>query len=193
MVQHAITWFHHRGSPDSETSVRLAVDGPSSASTWMPNLVQRDDSAARTVVSRRELWDAALRMFGARPLLGVGPDNFRHLYGPYLGRSVWDDRIHTNNLYLEVLVDLGVLGFLAFGVVLGVSISPLMRSLRAPTAGSAAPRVLMFGLAASLLAFLLHGFLDSFLEFTSIYVLFWMLLGLLVVAPSLHSETGVTV
>jgi hypothetical protein len=51
----------------------------------------------------------------------------------------------------------------------------------------------MFGLAASLLAFLLHGFLDSFLEFTSIYVLFWMLLGLLAVAPSLHSEPGATV
>jgi hypothetical protein len=193
MVQHGITWFHHRGSPDSETSVHLTIDRPSSASASMPTLVQRDDSAAWTVVSRRELWEAAVRMFAERPLLGVGPDNFRHLYGAYLGRSVWDERIHSNNLYLELLADLGVMGFLAFGAVLSVAISALMRSLHAPTPGAAALRVLVVGLAASLLAFLLHGFLDYFLEFTSIYVLFWMLIGLLVAAPSLRPEPGVTV
>jgi O-antigen ligase len=54
------------------------------------------------------------------PLLGVGPDNFRHYYGAELGLEAWDERVQANNMYLEVLADLGVLGLAAFAwVVVG--------------------------------------------------------------------------
>jgi O-antigen ligase len=60
------------------------------------------------------LWGAAVRMWSARPLLGIGPDVFRHAYGPELGLWIWDDRLHTNSLYLELLVGTGVAGLVAF-------------------------------------------------------------------------------
>ena len=59
-------------------------------------------------------------------------------------------------------------------IVIFTPITPL----RKPLSGPAAPWI--SGLVAALLAFMLHGFLDYFLEFTSIYLLFWTLLALLV-------------
>lgn len=47
---------------------------------------------------------AALTIWATRPLVGIGPTVFQYVYGPYLGMQRWDTRIHTNNLYLELLV-----------------------------------------------------------------------------------------
>ena len=47
---------------------------------------------------RWELWRLALGMWRERPLTGVGPDNFRWLYGPRAGHAVWDTRVFANNL-----------------------------------------------------------------------------------------------
>ena len=64
---------------------------------------------------RLRLWRAAAAMFAAHPLLGVGPDNFRLLHGGFAGLSNPDPRMHSNNMYLEILVGSGLLGAVAFG------------------------------------------------------------------------------
>jgi O-antigen ligase len=111
-----------------------------------------------------------MRLIVAHPLLGVGPDNFRHYYGAELGLEGWDERIQANNLYLEVLADLGVLGLAVFAwVVTG----PLVSSVRGGTRSSIA-----LGVALAIVAFLLHGLLDSFVAFNPTAWLFWLLLGL---------------
>ncbi len=56
----------------------------------------------------------AAKMLAAHPILGVGADNFRLLYGPYAGLTNADPRIHSNNMYLEMLVGGGLIGGLAF-------------------------------------------------------------------------------
>ncbi len=91
-----------------------------------------DLTAALPPVPRTELWGAALSMVRQHPLLGVGPDNFRHIYGTYLGLPAWDDRVHANNLYLELLADMGVLGALAFAALVALPIVSLLRGLRSP-------------------------------------------------------------
>jgi O-antigen ligase len=125
--------------------------------------------------SRKELWPAAIRMWGERPLVGVGPDGFRHRYGPYLGRLPFDARIHTNNLYLEVLVNLGLLGAMALGLVLAGLGATARRAL---AAGSDA-ELLALGLAVSLGTHLVHGLADYFWEFTGTLALFWLTAGVL--------------
>src|SRR4051812_47051149 len=62
---------------------------------------------------RLALWGAAVGMFRARPLFGVGPDNYRLLYGRYSTLRVADPRVHSNNMYLEVLAGMGLAGGLA--------------------------------------------------------------------------------
>jgi O-antigen ligase len=135
-------------------------------------------------VPRLQLWRAALQMIAQRPWLGIGPDNFRHTYGAYLDLPSWDDRVHANNLYLELLADLGVLGSAAFALMLLRPIVGLVRGLRSPL--TVVQGLWLAGLGASLLAFFVHGTLDYFLEFTPVYLLFWLIVGLAMAAAELE-------
>lgn len=81
---------------------------------------------------RGQLWRAALQMAREHPILGVGPSNFRRLYGTYLGLATWDDRILANNLYLELLADVGVVGLLAWGWLFASAAAHLWRALPSP-------------------------------------------------------------
>jgi len=178
MLQQGILRFRDRGVPEAETRVRIEP-GPSAPATPLPPTEPRRERAALPPTVRRlPLWRAALRMWVERPLLGMGPDNFRHLYGRYLGLSEWDERVHANNLYLELLADLGLLGAAAFAWLLLAALRQLVRVLRTPPDGSVA--LWTAGLGGALLAFLLHGLFDYFLGFVSLYLLFWMVLGTLV-------------
>src|ERR1051326_8018089 len=99
MLQQHVLWFHDRGDPDAETLVHVTSSPGASVIAPVATEPRSDTSAALPPVPRSRLWAAALQMFRAHPLLGVGPDNFRHLYGAYLGLSEWDERVHANNLY----------------------------------------------------------------------------------------------
>jgi hypothetical protein len=176
MQQRNVLWFHDRGYPDAETLVHVAAAPAAAAIAPAASLPRSDAASGQAPVPRRELWRAALLMLLQHPLLGVGPDNFRHTYGRYLGLASWDARVHANNLYFELLADLGVCGALAFAWLVAPAIRGLIRRLRAPRA----PRpddLWLAGLAASLVAFFVHGTLDYFLEFTSVYLLFWLIVG----------------
>ncbi|MCW5848719.1 MAG: O-antigen ligase family protein [Anaerolineae bacterium] len=135
-------------------------------------------SGARTPApapDRRALWGAAIAMFKTRPLLGVGPGNFRHLYGGYLGVSQWDDRIQANSLYLELLADGGVAGLLAWLWLIGATLGRLWRWQARPAVATWPYAVALLG---ALAAWLTHGLVDVALETTAIYGLLWTLIGL---------------
>jgi hypothetical protein len=176
MLQREVLQFYERGWADAQTQVDVGPP-PSGLAAVMPAILPRDDGEAPWVVGRLDLWGAALRMVAARPLLGVGPDNFRHLYGPQLGLETWDERVQANNLYLELLADMGVLGLAAFGWLIGVPLAHAARILRSRRGDADA--VLVLGMALAVIAFLVHGMLDSFLAFTPTALLLWMLLAML--------------
>ena len=114
---------------------------------------------ANVPLSRNELWRSALDMALQHPILGVGPDNFRLMYGRRFGLSHWDEKVRSNSLYLELLSGSGLAGLAAFGVMMAA----VRRSIVAP--------VLALGI------FLIHGSVDVFLMTTPIYFGFWILLG----------------
>jgi O-antigen ligase len=174
MVQQDVVQFYERGWPNAETLVQ--VDGPAGdAPPPAPAVLPRDDAEAPWVVPRVYLWQAAVRLIAQRPLLGQGPDNFRHLYGAELGLDSWDERIQANNLYLELLVDLGLVGLLSFGWVLLGPLRRMLSVLRAVPTGRESFWTLGAGLA--IVAFLVHGLLDTFLAFVPTALLFWLCLG----------------
>jgi len=128
---------------------------------------------------RAVLWRAALRMIAAHPLTGVGPDNFRLEYGDYAGIANADSRVHSNNMYLEVLAGTGILGGLAFlWLAWGASGRILALCLRRDLALGA-------GVAAAGLAIAAHGIVDAFLGFTATYILIAITLGLAVASGSM--------
>lgn len=126
---------------------------------------------------RPALWGAALKMVLAHPLLGVGPGGFRLNYGLFASpvQPTWNQNIFANNLALEILADLGLVGgglFLALVIVTGRG---LLLALVGRVRLAAAWQVALVGAWA---AFFGHGLVDYILGAHSINLLFWILLGL---------------
>ena len=87
---------------------------------------------------RAVLWSTAIDIARDHPVLGIGPDNFRLLYGSRLGLAAWDTRVHTNNTYLEVLVGLGVVGLVPLLWLLFAGVRSTLASFRAALVNGAA-------------------------------------------------------
>ena len=128
---------------------------------------------------RTILWKAGWAMFKSHPVLGVGPDNFRWLWGPAIGLERWNQHLHANNLFLEVLVTTGILGGIVFLMLLFSILRVQVRSIRRNWEGSPSREfsrnLALFG---ATMVFLVHGIVDYFLAFTPIYLLFWTIAGL---------------
>jgi hypothetical protein len=189
-VQEAVTWFSWAGTPVARTY--LDVQGPPPVVSGTAELTPTPlPSALQTPPPGRLLqWRMALRMARNRPLLGVGPDNFRWVYGDFAGLATWDTGSHANSLYFEWLADTGL-------IALGVFVWLGWRLLRASFGNlRAAPRTVgtawlwRVGLAASLAAWFLHGLFDYFYEPLPTNLAFWLVAGLALAAAEPAWRSG---
>jgi O-Antigen ligase len=178
LVHEHATWFSQRGSPGLREAVEVRrpalARGPAVAGAG-PRPAKAAPLAPGEVIPRRVLWRAAFAAWRDRPLLGLGPDNFRHLYGRYLGLAAPDDRLHANSLYLETLASLGTAGLLALVLLVVAFARAARRAAAAP-----ATRTLALGFGVGLGAYLVHGAFDTFFEFTPTFALAWLLGGAVV-------------
>jgi len=171
VVQEHRTWLSLEGVFPGRTIATVegaAVGSPLPTRGRMPGGVMR--------MPRTVLWQTALQMSAEHPLLGIGPDNFRHTYGRYLGLAAWDTRVHSNNTYLEVQVGMGTIGLLAVTWLAIAAIGSTWRLIRGAPESSIA---LVAAATAACLAIAVHGVVDSFLTFTPTYVVFAIAAGLL--------------
>jgi O-antigen ligase len=150
----------------------------------MPPPIDVMSIADTTSIERAKLWRVALAMFIDHPITGVGPDGFRNLYGRYAGVKDWKKNIYTNNSYIEMFTNLGLLGGLSFLWLAGLSlwncgsrILDIGSNRSALLNRSSSVWFLGVGATASLVAFFAHGMVDYFLFSTPIYVIFWFLLA----------------
>jgi O-antigen ligase len=178
LVEEGRLWFStEQGAPES-TMTRATVSGEGIGGP----LTTKARPARAVRPGRLVLWRAAAQMVIAHPLLGVGPDNFRLLYGPYAGLTHADPRMHTNNMYLEVLVGGGLVAAVAFAWFFW-SASTLFataahqRPIVIGQRSDVGPTPIGTGIAAAGLAIALHATVDSFLSFAPTYILFALTLG----------------
>jgi O-antigen ligase len=135
---------------------------------------------------RPVLWSTALAIWRERPWLGIGPDNFRHVYGRHLGMTSWDPRVHATSSYVEVLAGMGLAGAAALAWLALAALRGMARVLRDaadahwPTTAAA---------LAACGAIAVHALVDSFLTFTATYVVFAIAAGLLF-PPAAASEAS---
>jgi hypothetical protein len=185
LVQEGVAWFRAQGDADRLTAVDVetATGGNRTPARWLASVADReqvvDAPGKLDEIPRRTLWRAGLSAFREHPLLGLGPDQFRHVYGRYLGLAKADDRLHANNLYVETLANLGIAGILALAALIAVLAGSARRTLRSHRVAPAG-KLMVLGLGAGLAAYLAHGVLDYFLEFTPTYGLMWLLAGMLI-------------
>ncbi|HZV78124.1 MAG TPA: O-antigen ligase family protein [Candidatus Binatus sp.] len=118
------------------------------------------------VGTRNELWNAALTMFAAHPLFGVGAGNFEHLLGTVGLATV---QTHANSLWLQTLAEQGLIGFVAL-------LALYIVVLRECSIGLASSWLARAALLATV-CMLLHQVVDDLFFFPKVGLLWWLLVG----------------
>lgn len=113
---------------------------------------------------RIQIWERASRMILDFPLSGIGMGTFQettHTLYPFLGTSSIPYE-HAHNLFLQIGVDLGIPGLVAWLLLVGILLKNAWNMVRLTKkeAGSFW-LALGFGFIGSQMAMLLHGLLDA--------------------------------
>ncbi len=152
----------------------IAVSALQSQSIKFGNLFEF--SYRTSSATRFEIWQTSVLIIRNHPLLGVGLGNFEAAYREYLPYIAFPPLewlvVKPHNLYLNLWIEMGILGLASF---LGLGIfffKKAARALRVP-AGKYT--------AAAMIALLVHGLVDTPYFKNDLSVLFWVLIGLILI------------
>jgi O-antigen ligase len=108
---------------------------------WIIHTLGLDWSLRNTGISplsgREEVWRIGVNLFQERPILGYGVGSSQTLLLHEEWRFVRTEGLHFHSSYIQVLVETGLLGFIAFMATLGTA---LARGLADATRTRALPR-----------------------------------------------------
>ena len=130
--------------------------------------------------TRRDLWRAAIELWRARPLWGIGAGNYELEVGKLLRAPI---RTHANSLYLQSLVEGGIPLLAATLFLIYASITTFVRRAQTPLSVAA--------LAASA-ALALHFILDLLVFYPKVGGQWMILLGLAAANAALVERSNVS-
>ncbi len=135
-------------------------------------------------MTRLEAWRVLWQLFEKSPLIGLGPANYYYytLLYPILG---WYVSFSSHNNYIDILMQTGILGLLAFCWLILEIIGAIFRLLRSLNGDSFAKAYLigaLGGLAGALVSGMLADWILPFVYNVGLpgfrsSVLFWLFLG----------------
>lgn len=182
VVQEDVIWFSAKTGRHTYSEVTVTPDAnnrtTATGGAVSSETFTEEEINLQAIPGRLALWQLAGQRLFEHPMTGIGLDNFRLTYGRYLGSTLWNESIHTNNWYIETAVSLGLLGSIPFFLWLILLSSDIVRQLRSCGPKIGRDAIWVVALATGLLAFLIHGLLDYFMLFNSTALLFWLLTGL---------------
>jgi putative inorganic carbon (HCO3(-)) transporter len=146
------------------------------------DFVLRMDAKSGTLASRMEVWQRGVMMVRDFPLTGIGIGTYNavaHLMYPFFISAPDEIVAHAHNNFLEIAVDLGIPGFVAF---IGLLVSWLVHVVRAyRVSNDGIVRAILAGIAFGMLAHQVFGLTDAFILGTKPGVLMWIYFALVVV------------
>lgn len=165
----------------------LAILGPDRIRQFSLQLPQESAvGSLSTLEFRQELWPWAVQTIEDFPLTGVGLGAFRsaarRLYPIQILPEY--DLAHAHNAFLQVGVDLGLLGLVAYLSVLMVSATIAWQVAQKDLA----LRPFGLGLLASLVAFHVFGLTDALALGSKPSVLLWAIFGILAAMANLPND-----
>jgi O-antigen ligase len=143
-------------------------------------------------VERLNRWNAAFEMWQERPVFGHGPGTYSFLYAPYQHSSLltiistnFGDGGNAHSEYIGPLAESGVLGLVTFLVVIFFfyyTAVPLYYKLKEQKL-----QLILMGVILAQTTYLIHGFLNNFLDTDKASVPFWGAMAV-VVALDLYEK-----
>lgn len=127
---------------------------------------------------RRNVWDAVFRMIRDRPWIGIGPghNSFNQRYPLYqLPRF---SALSAYSIFLEVAVEMGLIGLTAFLWLLIVIFNTALTQLHQLRQSLQTEGLWLIGAIASLLGMLAHGTVDTVWYRPEVNTLWWLMVAL---------------
>ncbi len=143
-------------------------------------------------LERINRWQAAIRLFQERPVVGWGPGTYQFVYAPHQ-RSKEKTIISTNlgdkgnahSEYLGPLAERGLPGMLIFVIMM---ISSIYIGLKVYKRGDIEVKILSMIATLGLITYFTHGFLNNFLDTDKLSVPFWGFIAIIVALDTFHTE-----
>lgn len=132
-------------------------------------------------IGRRETWSHAMRMITTRPLTGIGMGTYLKMLALLFPFSYkWPMQpTHAHNMFLQVGVDLGIPGLVAYVAILTSCLLMVWQAWRTFRGfGQRDLEALAAGVFASLIAMITHGLVDAPLWGTKPSFVAWFFMGL---------------
>ncbi|MBE0637639.1 MAG: O-antigen ligase family protein [Bacteroidales bacterium] len=145
-------------------------------------------------LERINRWQAGIRMFEERPVVGWGPGTYQFLYAPFQ-RSKEKTIISTNlgdmgnahSEYIGPLAEQGILGMLTMVMVVIIAIYTAFKVMRLTTDREV--RMMSLTAAIALITYFVHGFLNNFLDTDKASVPIWGFLAMILALDIYHSKS----
>ena len=109
--------------------------------------------------------------------IGIGTEAFQTVYSEYALAGI-ERAPHSHNLYLQLLVELGVLGFAVFLITIFLFYSKVFSFLK--RSENRESKLIIGAVACGLLAILAQGLTDYVWYNYRVFAFFWMMLGIAV-------------
>lgn len=177
-----------RRLPAALLSLLLGVSIAMAVVALLPaTATERLTASDRTGAGRTDIWRVGWRMVEDRPLVGVGAGNFDNTTINYLVQPgaiqrdefIVDTPKVAHNIYLQVLAELGAVGFVLFLAIVGICLGSALGAARLfQRGGRFEGELLARALALALIGLLAADFFSSQLYSKQL----WLLLG---VGPAL--------
>jgi O-antigen ligase len=144
----------------------------------VPFINQRVFTLASSAALRSSIFGQALHMLSQRPIFGAGIDGFAQAVAPFRPGNQTIE-LYPHDVWLTTYSEIGLLGLIAFAVIIfGV----LWRAARALPAATDIWRPVLWGCVGTTILWLVHGLFDSPYWKNDLSVEFWLVAALSVVA-----------
>lgn len=129
-------------------------------------------------------------MIWARPWLGIGPGNvaFNQIY-PLYQVNVRFTALSAYSIFLEILVEVGVMGFSVFLWLLAVLADRAWRCLQALRTTANPQGFWLMGAVASMVGMLTHGLVDTIWFRPEVATLWWLMVAIVASFAPLADRT----
>jgi len=138
-----------------------------------PRLRHALDPGNGTFDVRGDIWVATVRMLRDHPIFGAGINAYQATMIPYRRPfPLLSPEPYPHNIFLTAWTELGLLGMIAFSVILGILI---VRPMRALGRAAAWQRPLLWGTGIAFVMVVVHGLVDSPYWKNDLSLEFWLL------------------
>jgi O-antigen ligase len=144
-------------------------------------------------LERINRWQAALRLYEERPLLGWGPGTYQFVYAPYqrskektIISTNLGDRGNAHSEYLGPLSEMGIPGML---LVILLLIYSIYTGLKVYKRGGTEVKFLSLMVTLGLVTYFTHGLLNNFLDTDKLSVPFWGFIAIIVALDVYHVDS----